>query len=407
MRADSGQTNYSPASGPAEDAEIAWSRPIPTTHGSKPLFLLDGTLYTLFADGEGKYLSEQLSLHGIDAETGETTFRVPNVTQLFALGATTSYENGMILGRGTGTYDDSAMLGINPGGGFEPHRWTHGRSGTLGFRFRPLADSQTVLDGTWYYTVDNYRRWGMYPSPDEVLAVDFDDGRTRWRRQLDIEAAWSLVATDGRLVSTIDYDESPSTIRTLDPDDGHTLREVSEGRWSRSMARDGTVYVTASPNDESPRLGAYDVDSLERQWEVRVGPADTYVLASAAGPEQVVVAIGWSRDGDSRDDILAAAFDRQTGDKQWREHVFTPFHDPAPEGVSISIGSETVYCAAFRDHVAALSMTDGSVRWRMRLRSKLEGTSGFIDGQVSEPVVYDGRLYLLISGHGLVALEEP
>ncbi|MCU4716584.1 outer membrane protein assembly factor BamB family protein [Halapricum hydrolyticum] len=394
LQADPGQTNYSPASGPVEDAEIVWSRPILTKYRSKPLFLSDGTLYTLFADGEGKYLSEQLSLHGIDAETGETQFRVPDVTQLFALGASTSYENGMILGRGTGTYDHGAMLGINPDDGPAPRRWTHERPGVHTFRHRSPVDSQTVLEGTWYYTTRSP------PGPNEILAVDVDDGRTRWRRQFDTDTDWSLAATDGRLVSTIDHDESPSTIRTLDPDDGHTLREVSGGQWSRSMASDRTVYVTASS-----RLGAYDVDSLEQQWESRVGPADIHIWASAIGPERIVIALGRPNDGEPEDEIFAVALDRDTGDEQWRERVLTVDADRQSEGVSISIGSETVYFAAFPDRVAALSMTDGTVRWQ--IRPELEDASSLSNGSVSEPVVGDGRLYLLISGHGLVALGEP
>lgn len=405
LQADAGQTNYSPTPGPVEEAEIVWSRPIQTTHGSKPLFLSDDTLYTLFADGEGEYLSEQLSLHGIDAETGETKFRVPDVTQLFALGACTSYENGMILGRGAGTYGDSAnlrtghgaMLGINPDDGPAPRRWTHERPDVRTFRRGSPVDSQTVLEGTWYYTIRSRS------DPNEILAVDVDDGRTRWRRQFDTDTDWSLAATDGRLVSTIDYDESPSTIRTLDPDDGHTLREVSGGQWSRSMASDGTVYVTASSDAQPSRLGAYDVDSLEQQWESWVGPADTHIWASAIGPERIVIALTRQNDDEPEDEILAVALDRDTGDEQWRERVFTA--DRQSEGVSISIGSETVYFAAFRDRVAALSMTDGSVRWQ--IRPELEDTSSLLDGLVSEPVVGDGRLYLLISGNGLVALGEP
>ncbi|WP_167880059.1 outer membrane protein assembly factor BamB family protein [Halorhabdus rudnickae] len=387
-RSDPGQTNYSPTAGPVEAAEVAWSRSA-LVDPERVLLLADGTLYTTILPD----LGDEWSLHGLDAETGETQFRVPRVDTLYSLAETTSYDNGVLLGNGHGLYGD-AVLGINPDASPASRRWA---STVLTPNYTTLDSTDyTVIDGTWYFCHGH--------DPAELVAVDVDDGTQRWHREFALDAVESpsVTAVGKRLVTSVSTDER-STMHVFDPEGGH-LRTISlDHRWQRLMGTDGVVYAEVDPSPTRPTMGAYDIDEGEQLWQRQVAPTGYIRLHSAVGPDLMLVA---SRERTGGDDSSLAggirlhAFDRRSGDLRWEwsgSHDRFEHHGSA---ASLAIGGRTAYLIFAAGTVVAFSIEDGSVRWQTTV-------DGSVSGFVSQPIIGDRRLYFFIQYRGIFALEEP
>lgn len=390
-RSDPSQTSYSPTPGPVEAVDLAWSRSIPVRSG-RTLLLADGTLYAILPGEDDGW-----SLHGLDAETGETQFRVPRMDELYALAATTSYDDGILLGDGHSPYGDD-VLGVNPNGSRVARRWASTAPTPSTRTYTPTL-TQTVVDGTWYYCHDRH--------PVEVVAVDVDDGRRTWRRRFKRSGSPSLVAIDGRIVLTVEkysFTEGKAEVSkmfVLDPDDGHTHQQRSVSEVQQVTGRDSTVYLETSQNVTASKISVFDVEQLEQLWEAQVSTAGWVRLGSAIGPDLALVAIGRhveTADENTDHEVRLRAFDRQRGKQRWRQTVAFDSFDLSSSGVSVSIGGRTGYVATEHGDVFAVSMEDGSVRWQ----TNIDGS-----GSVSQPVIGDGRLYLWIQNRGIVALGEP
>jgi len=163
---------------------------------------------------------------------------------------------------------------------------------------------------------------------------------------------------------------------------GRPLWQYDAGRPLRLVIATSSGRVIAG--DEGGRLHAVDASTGRAAWQYAA--SNKTVAGLAATPERVVVGC---------DDGTVHALDVRSGRRIWRRGLGagTPF---------VTVTDQTVYAAVQRPSsglVAALSLSDGSLRWRHRTSRPLPGPCGVGGGLV---VVPDENLYALDAGSGSV-----
>ncbi|MGB9985536.1 PQQ-binding-like beta-propeller repeat protein [Salarchaeum japonicum] len=364
-RHDPAGTAHSPdASGPKDDAAVAWTARAPGWFvGTSEPMLVDGTVY---AAGNG--------IVAVDAATGEQRFAVEGTAQATpACTAADHYTTPTLATTGT-----DGLRGLDAAGGVElpivgwrigTERWRGPRSpDTTGmYSFGPgsfrgpspvSVDGQVVaavpeqgtvvaLDGDTGYVV-----WTVEPDagdltdtvvndlvvrdgtvyvanyPYLVNAYDLATGERRWHRQLNRRVHVTAATDMGVLALTRE------TVRLLSSADGATVWKYDHGgnvTDSEPAVANGLAFVP----DSMETLHALHLDMGKRAWTAEFDGRGSPVVADG-----VVYA--------TREDYELVAFDAETGRRRFS---FTPEQVP----LSTPIVSGGRLYAANRNRVLALT----------------------------------------------------
>jgi len=194
-----------------------------------------------------------------------------------------------------------------------------------------------------------------------------EDGSVLW--EAEHNSPRPLAYSEGELVvSSLD-----GYLAVLDAEDGSEVWSIEFGS-ARPVARDGTVYVSSGGD-----LYAYDMHGGTKIWSnespghVRVLTDEHAYLVSSQYSENVVV-------------------DTETGEEVWRLD-------------ELGLGLEVFFGAVAGD---VLYLDNGSEVYAIDTRSRevlWEVDPGFYSGIAGQPVVADGRIYL-ISGSQLYCLTN-
>lgn len=359
-RYDAAGTSFNPdASGPKGDPRIAWEGTFDSTggFGMGPPILADGTVY-----------ASTQELVAFDAATGDVRFSYGDAHRF----STPAHVPSSIYRTDTLAVATSGwIVGLNAGGGlklfgrrFGDERWKT-PAGESGFDFfgPTEAPPPVSVDGTVY---------GVVPETSDVVALEADSGRERWRRSI----AYSDIAS-----------EAPR----------------------RPAVKDGTVFATAWPY----QIRAFDAETGEEEWHDELD--EQMVLAPTATDDAVVVPtrsgvttyeadgsdIRWKRDleGNATEGAAAVAdgtvfvadgdqslhaLDLETGDEEWSISFPTPTTPAAADGVVyVTNGAELI----------ALDAETGDEQFTYES-----------EWSFSPPAVGDGVLYI-VDGDRLLALE--
>ncbi|NUB93323.1 PQQ-binding-like beta-propeller repeat protein [Haloterrigena sp. SYSU A121-1] len=359
-RYDAAGTGFNPdTSGPKDDPRIAWEGTFDRTggFGMGPPILADGTVYASTDE-----------LVAFDAATGDVRFSYGDAHRF---SSPAHVPSSIYRTETLAVATPGGIVGLNAGGGlklfgrrFGDERWevSAGESGFDFFGSTEVPPPVTV-DETVY---------GVVPETSDVVALEADSGRERWRR-------------------TVEYSDIAS----------EALR--------RPAVRDGTVFVTAWPH----QLRAFDAETGDEEWRDELD--EQTVLAPTATDDAVVVPtrsgvttyeadgsdVRWKRDleGNATEGAAAVAdgtvfladsnqslhaLDLETGDEEWSVSFATPTTPVVADGVVyVTNGAEIIaFDAETGDELFAYES-----EWTF-----------------SPPAVGDGVLYA-VDGDRLLALE--
>lgn len=355
-RYDPAGTGFNPsASGPKDGVRVRWQRE-PDDHlggGSSPI-LLDGTLHVT---GYG--------LLALDATTGETRF----VTE-------GSYQSSPVRAEATAYTTDTLAItspwgvyGLNAGGGvrllghqFGTERWHgpgHEPDHTV---FGPPMAVPPVAVGSTIFT--------PVPGVGDVVALDANDGRERWRQSPGDELRRPAVRNG--VVFAVNW---PYRVSAYDADAGAE-------RWQRDLDEQMVLAPTATDDGVvvPRRSGVTYLDASDGsvRWKFDHGGNATEGAAAVAEGHVFVVSDG--------DDGSLYAIGLDAGDERWSSPL-------RGEGTPV-VADGVVYVSTAANELVALDAAAGTVRWRYESRLPL-----------STPAVGDGVLYA-VAHDRVLALEE-
>ncbi|WP_440763784.1 outer membrane protein assembly factor BamB family protein [Natronorubrum sp. DTA7] len=360
-RYDAAGTGYNPdASGPKDDVEVSWAASLERAGGfavDQPV-VVDGTLYA----GTDELVA-------FDAETGDVRFSYGK-----AYGSSPARASASIYRTETlAVSSPEGVVGLNAGGGlglfghrFGAERWRGPGRTSASFFGSPETPSPVAVGGTVYAAV---------PDTSDIVALEADNGRERWRRDL----------------STDDY-------VSVTP--------------RRPAVRDGTVFVAAWPY----QLRAFDAETGDERWSEQL--EDQMVLAPTATGDAVVVptrsgvvtyeadgsGVRWTSDleGNATDGAAAVAegtvfvtddgtdgalhaLDLESGDEEWAVSMGRGVRPVVADGVVYGTGGYELF---------GLDAETGEQRF-----------SHESEWHFSPPSIGDGVLYI-VDGDRVLALEE-
>ncbi|SFK75926.1 Outer membrane protein assembly factor BamB, contains PQQ-like beta-propeller repeat [Halogranum rubrum] len=154
------------------------------------------------------------------------------------------------------------------------------------------------------------------------------------------------------------------------------------------------------PGYDANRTGAAPAESapdesLTERWhaETEKGAIGQPVAANGL----VFVCFAPDFGGDDAVQMLRA-YDLQTGEERWRQRLAPDYFDRFPPVVALGDSLYTIREVDGTDVVAALAMSDGSIRWQRspRLNALLESDARY----APELTVFDGHVYSLVEGVG-------
>ena len=353
-RYDAAGTGHNPdASGPRDTPRLAWEGSFDNSGGfeSGPPILVDGTVYASTDE-----------LVAFDAETGDRRFSYGESRGISSPAhAPSSIYRTDTLAVAT----PEGLVGLNAGGGyglfgvrFGTERWRTA-AGASGLDF--FGSTEVVPPVTVDETV-----YGVVPETSDVVALEADSGRERWRRAIEYEEETYSVTPRQPAVrdETVFVTAWPFQLRALDAATGNeewrgeldeqmvraptaaddavvvptrsgvvtVEADTGEVRWERDLegnatdgaaaVADGTVFVGDESGAESPALRALDLETGDEEWAVPVGPGMTAVVADG---------IVYATDG-----YDLVAIDAETGDEQFTYEAEWHFSPP-------SVGDDVLY----------------------------------------------------------------
>ncbi|SER14116.1 outer membrane protein assembly factor BamB family protein [Natrinema salaciae] len=293
-RYDAAGTGYNPdASGPSDDVRLAWNSPLDSVSGfevNSPV-LVDDTLYTVGDE-----------FAAFDVESGDRRFSHETAHGAgLARAPSTIYRTDTVA-----VTAEDGLTGLNAGGGVElfgrrfgDERWHEPATESATDLLDPTEVPPPVAaDGTVYAVV---------PGANELVALESDNGRERWR---------------------LDFD-----------------REDDSGVPHRPAVRDGTVFVTGWPNE----VAAYDAATGRRRWRRVVDEADVNRPPTATQDGVVVPTRGGVR-------VLEA----DDGNRRWKRDL----GGNATEGAA-AVADGTVFVAdnGSDGELHALDLETGETEW--------------------------------------------
>lgn len=247
-----------------------------------------------------------------------------------------------------------------------------------------------------------------------IAAFELDGGTKRWERRGSVAiSAAPAVDSDAVYVQLTE-----GSMHALDLRTGETLwrtgLEVSPSGISGSVLVDGTLFISDGV------VYAIDVVAGDVRWEVdprtgdpsgpavsdgRVFLADTAIAEALDAEDGTQI---WTTEFGTRvwgpptvgDDVylplgppnVIGAFSKTTGDRKWTVSITD---EPTDTFAAAPVVTEETVIAADRDGaVAAVSQTDGSVRWRHS-----------VDGLLDHHPVACGDTVYLPTTEGVVALS--
>lgn len=218
----------------------------------------------------------------------------------------------------------------------------------------------------------------------ELLAIDADDGRERWRfsRPEDShfgEPTRQSFQTPPILVDGTVFAGADVSLHAVAASDG-------SGRWSYRtnssfrplLAVGNTVLLNSLVGDED-RTVALDAETGLVRWRTT-----GRVTGLASGAGLVLAAI------DPRDGAAVVALDARSGEERWRR---TPGNAATTHENPLAVAGGRVFYAT--DSVAALSLADGAVEW--------ERPSAVTEADGSP--VTDGETVYVTGSDAVVALD--
>lgn len=330
---------------PADGSE-RWTYDTGAPTLSQPL-VRDGSVFVLSGFAELGY--DGLSVHSVDADTGEERWQLAHGSAATLVGATADSvyvagQDDVVGARGERTHALNAADGTA--------RWSYETGDVL---FPGLATDSEVYVG----------------APRGLVALDAVSGDERWQAR---EAGPRFDLIEETL-----YAPRRGGLSALDPAGGSQ-------RW-RFVPPESYVHVwtvvdgTAYAGTNGGTLFALDVTTGEERWHT--------VLGEQVGA--VAVGNGFAYVGTVRESAAADvyAFDATSGEERWRYAS-----DDRSEVRDVAIG-DAIY-ALFREphELAALHPDDGSERWRVTP-----------DAELRDPVVAGGTVYLGTESGWLYAID--
>jgi len=208
-----------------------------------------------------------------------------------------------------------------------------------------------------------------------AYALDKENGRLRWRFEtkgaiigglaLAPDAGLLLVPSDdGRLYG---LDAAEGTLRP-----GWPFR-TGKGIWSRPAVEDDTVYVGSLDG----KVYALEVASGRERWHLDLGAGVISDPALARG----LLLVGAT-------DRRLYAIDVRTGRLAWK----TPFRADNWFWAQPLVAGEAVYAANLDGGIYALSLADGSLRWRFMAQEPVRARP-LLMGDVLVVVDRSGNVY--------------
>lgn len=384
------------ASGPKDDAALAWRFDAGTPTMNASPVVADGTVYVP-GSGDPGYV------HALDAATGESVWRFEPAG--YATCAPAFAKGALYFGTwGRTFYALDAATG--------EVLWKN----EVGHRFG--SSSPAVADGTVYVGTNGDGPLVVSGDDDEefesgaVLALDAATGTEQWRyddfgEKDDVES--SMAVADGRV-----YFGGENAVHSLDAGSGSVAwsREISTHADSSPAVVDGTVYYGATltgdrrdESDDPARLWALDAATGETVWSaaiadtsLRISPAvaDGTVYVAASSVRACTGVGGGTEDGESNcsgtNRGRLYAVDAASGDRQWTAEFQTDTRSsPAVADGVVYVGNG--------DGIAAVT-TDGENLWRIAFEGKREG-GPYVK---SSPAVADGRVFVGASDGRLRAI---
>lgn len=361
-RYDAAGTGHNPdASGPKTDPRLAWEGAFDNTGGFEtgPPILVDGTVYASTDE-----------LVAFDAATGDVRF---TYGESYGFSSPARARSSVYRTDTLAVATPEGLVGLNAGRGLElfglrfgTDRWrtADGASGP-DFFGSPEVSSPVAVDGTVYAAV---------PGTADIVAIDADNGRERWRRTIDVENEIYSVTPRRPAVrnGTVHVTAWPHQFRALDAETGaeEWRDELDEQMILAPTATDDAVIVPTRSG-----VTTYEVDGSGVRWE-RDLEGNATEGAAAVADGTVFVADGAES---------LHALDLETGEESWSRSYGHAEPPVVADGV--------VYLANGVELVAIDAET-GDRRFAYES-----------EWHFSRPSVGDGVLYV-VDGDRLLALEE-
>lgn len=188
-----------------------------------------------------------------------------------------------------------------------------------------------------------------------VYAIDTASGEIRWRVDPELVAsAGKMAVSDGRVVIVSDL-----FIGALDAADGRRMwrTEIGSAIWGPPTIA-GNVYVPLGPDST---VAAFSIENGDLKWAFTTIDESTSSKGGPPSPRSPIVKDETVIVADTAGTVLAA--ERADGSERWRRSITEQLvHHPVACG-------ETVYLPT-EEHLVALSMSTGEIRWRYRVGEK-------------------------------------
>ncbi len=275
---------------------------------------------------------------------------------------------------------------------------------------------QPPLEKLWTFATRHGRaRIEAFPAVDDGLSSAvlaggrvFVGGHDGYLYALDAasgEKLWEF-ETGGRVVSTpavaggrVFFGSADNYIYALDAADGTLIWKAESG--VREFCRISYRGVRSSPVAVNGHLFIGGCDGRIRAFDVSTGRLlwllDSQTEGSYASPAYAEGTVYTGSDGLRRSALFA--IDAASGQVKWRKDLSRQLY------ATPAVAGSVVYAHVRDDHVYALNVEDGSVRWKTPAPAPQHGSSVFTDLTKSSPALTPDHLLVGI-GRALVAMER-
>ena len=344
---DAANTGYAPdESGPAVDASERWCFDTESAVRSGIVAADDVVVVT----SQGRERDGPGRVHVVEAVTGAEGWSVEH--GMHSTSSPAVAEDLVLVGSDWPT----ALIAYDLADGSE--QWRYETDGAV-------HGSVTVAEGVAYVGSDD----------DRLHAVDLDTGDDLWTAPADDDVHEAPAAADDLVV----FVSQDHRVRAVEADDGSEVWRVDTGEMilAAPAVADGTVFV---PN-RAGQLRALELADGDRRWMVDVNELDVAAsIVGAAGATTGTVAGGRTNPTTGPGDD-----DPDPGNDRPPE---------PPDGINTSpaVTDDTVVVGSTTEHVYALDVADGSLRWGYGT-DRTVGASPVVAGEYVYAGDHDGVVY--------------